>query len=250
MVAACRGIPTLLLEQNALPGLTNRLLAGVATAAAVSYDTTVEHFRGRGFVAGNPVREEFWSTTPQPTSAAGVHLLVLGGSQGAHALNVAMMAAAPGLARSACPLVVTHQTGVHDVDEVRRAYAEAGVTARVEAYLEEMAVAMGEADFVVSRAGATTLAELAAVGRGVLLVPLPGAADGHQSMNAEVLVRAGAAELLPQETFTGEHVAARILALASDPGRCRKMGVAARALGRPDAVKVIVDRGEQLMGYR
>ena len=86
--------------------------------------------------------------------------------------------------------------------------------------------------------------------RGGLLVPLPGAADGHQSVNAEVLVRAGAAELLPQEALTGESMAARILALAGDPARYREMGVAARGLGRPDAVKVIVDRGEQLMGYR
>ncbi len=250
MVAACRGIPTLLLEQNALPGLTNRLLARIATAAAVSYDMTVEHFRGKGFVAGNPVRKEFWRTTPQRTPEAGVHLLVLGGSQGAHAINAAMIAAAPGLARSACPLMVTHQTGARDIQAVQRAYAEAGVAARVETYLEEMAVAMGEADFVVSRAGATTLAELAAVGRGGLLVPLPGAADGHQSVNAEVLVRAGAAELLPQEALTGESMAARILALAGDPARYREMGVAARGLGRPDAVKVIVDRGEQLMGYR
>jgi len=226
------------------------LLARIATAAAVSYDMTVEHFRGKGFVAGNPVRKEFWRTTPQRASEAGVHLLVLGGSQGAHAINAAMIAAAPGLARSACPLMVTHQTGARDIQAVQRAYAEAGVAARVETYLEEMAVAMGEADFVVSRAGATTLAELAAVGRGGLLVPLPGAADGHQSVNAEVLVRAGAAELLPQEALTGESMAARILALAGDPARYREMGVAARGLGRPDAVKVIVDRGEQLMGYR
>ena len=247
LVAALRRIPTLVLEQNAQPGITNRLLARVVTAAAVSHDLALPHFRGKGFVSGNPVRAGFFAAGPTSARPAELHLLVLGGSQGAHAINVAMMAAAPALAGASVPVVVTHQTGRQDLGMVRRAYAAAGLTARVEPFLEHMVEEMRDADVVVCRAGATTLAEIAAVGRVALLVPLPGAADGHQQLNAELLARAGAAELVPQKKMTGAVLAARLLRLASDGERRRGMAAAARALARPDAARVIVDRAEQLM---
>jgi UDP-N-acetylglucosamine--N-acetylmuramyl-(pentapeptide) pyrophosphoryl-undecaprenol N-acetylglucosamine transferase len=246
--AALRRVPTLLLEQNAMPGITNRLLARVVTAAAVSHEVALPHFRGKGFVSGNPVRSAFFeagSTPPPPYS--GVHLLVLGGSQGAHAINVAMMAAAPTLAAVSPSMRVTHQTGERDHGEVSRCYEQVGLTARVEPFLDEMASALRAADVVVCRAGATTLAELAAVGRPALLVPLPGAADGHQRLNADVLVRGGAAEVMPQEEVTGETLAERVLGLAADDARRVQMAAAARALARPDAAQVIVDRAEQLV---
>ena len=157
---------------------------------------------------------------PQATAKpAEVHVLVLGGSQGAHAINVAMMAAARLLVEASVPVVVTHQTGERDHGAVRRVYAEAGLTARVEPFLDHMVDAMRDADVVVCRAGATTLAEIAAVGRVALLVPLPGAADGHQRLNAEVFVRAGAAEVVPQASLAREQQPRARLLLGSDGPR-------------------------------
>ena len=251
LLAALRRIPTLVLEQNVTPGITNRLLAPVVSAAAVSHEATLPQFRGKGFVAGNPVRTEFFEPAPPGASAPvprPAHLLVLGGSQGAHAINVAMMAAAPVLAGSDVPLAVTHQTGRRDRDAVQAAYIRAGVSARVAPFFQEMADIMRRADVVVSRAGATTLAELAAAGRPSVLVPLPGAADGHQQANAEVLADRGAAEVLPEAGLSGERLAARVLALAADDERRRRMGAAARTLARPRAVSIIVDRAEGLIG--
>ena len=249
LLAALRRIPTMVLEQNVKPGITNRLLAPVVSAAAVSHDATLPQFRGKGFVAGNPVRTEFFEPVPpaSPTSRP-LHLLVLGGSQGAHAINVAMTAAAPVLAGSGVSLAVTHQTGRRDQNLVQEAYIRAGVSARVAPFFREMADLMRRADVVVSRAGATTLAELAASGRPSLLVPLPGAADGHQQANAEVLAERGAAEVLPEAALSGDRLAARVLALAGDGARRRRMAAAARTLARPRAVSVIVDRAEGLIG--
>ena len=252
LLAALRRIPTMVLEQNVTPGITNRLLAPVVGAAAVSHDAALPHFRGKGFVAGNPVRPAFFEPTASAAAPSAMsrplHLLVLGGSQGAHAINVAMAAAAPVLAGSGVPLAVTHQTGPRDQDLVRAAYIRAGVSARVAPFFREMADVMRRADVVVSRAGATTLAELAASGRPSVLVPLPGAADGHQQANAEVLAARGAAEVVPEAGLSGERLAARVLAIAADGGRRRRMAAAARALARPRAVSVIVDRAEALMG--
>ena len=248
LLAALRRIPTMVLEQNVTPGITNRLLAPVVRAAAVSHDVTLPRFRGKGFVAGNPVRTEFFEPAPGRPSPRPVHLLVLGGSQGAHAINVAMMAAAPALAAADVPLAVTHQTGRRDQDAVQEAYIRAGVSARVAPFFEQMADIMRRADLVVSRAGATTLAELAAAGRPAVLVPLPGAADGHQQANAEVLAERGAAEMLLEAGLSGGRLAARVLALAMDDERRRRMAAAARTLARPRAVSIIVDRAEGLIG--
>ena len=248
LLAALRRTPTMVLEQNAAPGVTNRLLARVVSAAAVSHDGALPHFPGSGFVSGNPVREAFLAPAPPRPTAGGGHLLVLGGSQGAHALNVTLMDAAPRLAAARPPIGVTHQTGARDAAAVRRRYAEAGLTARVEPFFEEMAELMRDADVILARAGATTLAEIAAVGRPAVRVPLPGAADDHQRWNAEALVAAGAAELLPQAALTGELVAARVLRLIADDARRLEMSAAARRLARPDAAAAIADRAEQLMG--
>ncbi len=246
LMAACRGTPTLLLEQNALPGMTNRLLARVVTAAAVSHDVALPYFRGKAFVSGNPVRVGFSESTPQSRTGARARLLVIGGSQGAHAINLAMIDAARAFASRAGTLAVTHQTGERDCAEVRHAYELARLEARVEPFFEEMVELMGDADLVVCRAGATTLAELASVGRPALLIPLPGAADDHQRVNAQVLARHGAGELLPQRELSGETLAARVLALIDDEPRRRRMAEAARTLASPDAARLIVDRAERL----
>jgi len=253
MLAALRGKPTLIAEQNAVPGLTNRLLSWVVSAAAVTFDSTASFFGRRGFVAGNPVRPEFLTELPpdggSDSRAAGqrARILIFGGSQGAHAINVAMVEAAPRLA-AAGGLDLTHQTGERDVELVRRGYADAGLPARVEPFLYAMDREMKRADLVVGRAGATSIAELTAAGRASILVPLPTAADDHQKKNAEVLERAGAAELIEQKNLTGAVIAERLIALAADRPRRQEMAAAARRLARPDAAKVIVDRVLELAG--
>ena len=241
MLAALRGIPTLIAEQNAVPGLTNRILSRVVSAAAVTFESTVSFFGRRGFVAGNPVRPEFLSIDEAQRPVGPPRVLIFGGSQGAHAINVAMVEAAPRLA-AAGGLDITHQTGERDVELVRSAYRDAGLEARVEPFLYAMDAEMKRADLVVSRAGATTIAELTAAGRASILVPLPTAADDHQKKNAEVLARAGAAELLEQKDLTGPVMAERLLALVNDTTRREAMAATAKKLGRPDAARVIVDR--------
>ncbi|MBI4265515.1 MAG: undecaprenyldiphospho-muramoylpentapeptide beta-N-acetylglucosaminyltransferase [Acidobacteria bacterium] len=246
LLAAVRGIPTLLMEQNAMPGLTNRLLAPVVKAAAVTYEETVRFFGDKAFVSGNPVRREFFEERgthgddDRPPGAARV--LVFGGSQGAHAINVAMVEAAPRLAAADAPVVLTHQTGERDLEMVRDGYRRAGLETRVEPFLFAMDREMTAADLVVCRAGATTLAELTACGRPSILVPLPTATDDHQRKNAEALARRGAARMVEQRELSGERLAAEILALASDREARRRMSEAARRLARPDAARVIADR--------
>ena len=250
-LAAARGYPTMLLEQNAVPGITNRLLARVVRAAAVNFDAALAYFPRTGFVAGNPVRPEFFPAqteeandhTPQPRDAARV--LIFGGSQGAHAINVAMVEAASRLAASGIRLAITHQTGERDLDLVRAAYARAGLAARVEAFIYEIDREMKAADVVICRAGATTLAELAASGTPAILVPLPNSTDDHQRRNAEVVARAGAAVAVEERELTGETLAAAITGLG-DAERRRQMAIAARQLARPDAAQRIADRVEQL----
>jgi UDP-N-acetylglucosamine--N-acetylmuramyl-(pentapeptide) pyrophosphoryl-undecaprenol N-acetylglucosamine transferase len=249
LVAALRHIPTMVLEQNAVPGLTNRTLARWVRAAAVSFDETLSWFRGRGFVTGNPVRPEFFDDASTREDAGGRErrVLVLGGSQGAHAINVAMVDAMTRLSTTHPDVRVLHQTGPRDLDTVRPAYAAWPAT-RAEAYIDDVAGEMHAADLVVSRAGATTLAELAAAGCPAVLVPFAAATDDHQRRNAGVLVDAGAAEMLEERRLTGESLAELIGRLLNDPARLQAMGRAMRGLARPDAAARIVDRLLELAG--
>jgi UDP-N-acetylglucosamine--N-acetylmuramyl-(pentapeptide) pyrophosphoryl-undecaprenol N-acetylglucosamine transferase len=241
-LAAVRRYPTLLLEQNALPGVTNRLLAPMVGAAAVNFEEALRFFPRTGFVAGNPVRAAFFGPAVTEGHDRKVRVLIFGGSQGAHAINLALVAAAPQLAASGLDLAITHQTGERDLDLVRDAYQRAGLDARVEAFLYEMDREMKQADLVVSRAGATTLSELAAAGRPAVLVPLPTATDDHQRRNAETVARAGGAVVLDERGLTGERMATELLALAGDAARRQEMGARARRLARPDAAARIADR--------
>jgi len=245
-LAALRRYPTLLLEQNALPGITNRLLAPLVRAAAVNFPEALPFFPRTGFVAGNPVRAEFFAPAGEVESERSVRVLIIGGSQGAHAINVAMAAAAPALRVSGVALSITHQTGERDVTMVRDAYAAAGLAARVEPFLYEMDREMKHADIVVARAGATTLSELAAAGRPAILVPLPTAADDHQRRNAESVARIGGAVVVEQRGLTGERLAGELLSLATDPVRRDEMGRQSRTLARPDAAERIADKVDAL----
>jgi len=276
MLASMRRYPTMLLEQNALPGITNRLLARVVRAAAVTFEESLSFFPGTGFVTGNPVRPEFFSRSggpsghpnaqsprvggpaappkeaddqfDKPPSAARV--LIFGGSQGAHAINVAMVEAAARLAAAGpARLAITHQTGQRDVELVRDAYLGAGLEARVEAFLFEMDREMTNADIVVCRAGATTLSELAAAGRPAILVPLPTAADDHQRKNAQLVERAGGAEVIDERELTGERLAGALLRMSNDPQRRHAMSRAIRTFARPDAASRIADKVFELAGH-
>lgn len=258
LLAALRGISTLLMEQNAMPGLTNRLLARVVDAAAVTYEESVRFFGGKAFVAGNPVRAEFFeggdgsagrgeaADDEQRLPPGAARVLVFGGSQGAHAINMAMVEAAARLAAATPRLAITHQTGERDVEMVLSGYERAGLQVRVEPFLYAMDREMKSADVVVCRAGATTLAEIMAAGRPSILVPLPTATDDHQRKNAEALAAKGAALVLPQRELTGDRLATEIIALASNEERRRDMAAAARRLATPNAAGTIADRILQL----
>jgi UDP-N-acetylglucosamine--N-acetylmuramyl-(pentapeptide) pyrophosphoryl-undecaprenol N-acetylglucosamine transferase len=254
MLAALRGYPTMLLEQNALPGITNRILSRVVKAAAVTFEEALTYFPKNGFVTGNPVRPEFFAISSKEadeqrvTPQHAARVLIFGGSQGAHAINVAMVEAATRLAAAGVPVAITHQTGERDVGLVRDRYHHAGFEARVEAFLYEMDREMSAADIVVARAGATTLSELAAARRPSILIPLPTATDDHQRRNAEVIARAGGAEVIEEKELTGERLADAILALARDPERRARMASALQPLARPDAAARIADRVWTLAG--
>lgn len=242
-LAALRGVPTLLMEQNTAPGFTNRRLAPWVRAAALSYEETLQYFPGKGVVTGNPVRQEFLravETGDDVTRRHGeVRVLIVGGSQGARAINDAMIAAAPALAGAG--LTLTHQTGERDLVRVRDGYAAAGVAATVEPFFHDIDQRMRAAEVVVARAGASTLAELTVLGRAAVLVPLPTAADDHQRKNARVLEAVGAAEVIEERELTGARLAAVLTGLAADAARRGAMAARARSMGKPDAAARVAD---------
>jgi len=250
LMAALRGVPTMVLEQNAVPGLTNRLLARWVRAAAVTFPDTSAFFGDRAFVAGNPVREEFFGDANAPGGTPDrLHVLVIGGSQGAHAVNVAVMAAVPALTRSVPGFALVHQTGARDLAAAQAEYGREHATLRAAAFLDPVVTEMKTADLVIARAGSTTLAELAAVGRPAVLIPLP-ARDNHQLRNAEVLARAGAAVVIEQAALTPSRLAETVRTLAGDRAALARMGAAMRTFARPAAASVIVDRVLALAGPR
>src|SRR5207302_568030 len=198
MTASLMGLPTVLMESNALPGFTNRRLARFVDAAAISFEAALPYFRGKAVVTGNPVRREFFEIRPKPRDPAKVSLLLFGGSQGSRAINEVMIAALPHLESVRARLHVTHQTGAADFAKARDAYATAGWSkADVREYIDDMMGAFAANDLIVSRAGATTSAELMAAGKAAIMVSLPGQLE--QTRNAEALVSAGAARMIRQE---------------------------------------------------
>ena len=238
IAARIAGIPLLVHEQNRAAGLTNKVLAKFTRQVMVGFPQT---FVGEVLV-GNPVRAQIAQVAPpaQRDFAHGgaLRLLVLGGSQGARALNNAVPQAVAALG---LPVDVLHQAGEKMLDEARIAYAGAGVEARVEPFIADMAAAYAWADLVVCRAGALTLAELCAVGVGSVLVPFPQAVDDHQTRNAEYLVERGAALLLKQDDALAARLGDVLAELTRDPGKRRAMADAARALARPDAAQRVAD---------
>lgn len=249
IAARLLGCPVVLLEQNAIPGMTTRLLARFADRIVVSFAEAAAHLPRRQRIAhlGNPIRPDLVARLSRRSTAAGgsrrpAHhqLLVLGGSQGARPINELATAAAPRLAAALPDLRIVHQCGAADLAWVRQRYRDAGVRARVEAFIDDMATAYAESGLALSRSGATTLAELMVAGLPAVLVPFPQAADDHQTVNARVLADVHAAVVLDQSELSAETLSNTLLALWRDDQRLAAMSASMRQHGSPEAAALVV----------
>jgi UDP-N-acetylglucosamine--N-acetylmuramyl-(pentapeptide) pyrophosphoryl-undecaprenol N-acetylglucosamine transferase len=257
MVLAARlmGICCVLQEQNVMPGITNRMLAPLVHRIFAAFPDT----RGKGFqekmtVTGNPVRQELMAAPEgRKDQRAGTPkqrftLLIFGGSQGARGINGAVEKALDHLPLERMAFI--HQTGADELAHVRSAYEARGVTATVEAFFVDMASRYRAADLVICRAGATTVAEVTAMGKPAIFVPYPFAADDHQRMNAQILVDQGAGEMILEKDLTGEALAQRIAYYEGQPEALGAMAERARAFGKPDAARRIVEECYEVVGKR
>jgi UDP-N-acetylglucosamine--N-acetylmuramyl-(pentapeptide) pyrophosphoryl-undecaprenol N-acetylglucosamine transferase len=248
MAAWMMRIPTAVQEQNALPGFTNRTLGRFARACFIAFDEARAGFPARRtHLLGNPIRRAFLDNylhSKEPSEER-LSILVTGGSQGAHVLNLRVAEALELLAPGLGPrLRVMHQTGEKDAPEVARRYEalrSSGLEAQATAFIDDMARAYAAADLLVCRAGATTIAELTVCKKPAILVPFPYAADDHQTVNARSMVRNGAAILLPERDLTAEKLASELRALEADRERLRRMARQSGLLGRPEAAREIAE---------
>jgi UDP-N-acetylglucosamine--N-acetylmuramyl-(pentapeptide) pyrophosphoryl-undecaprenol N-acetylglucosamine transferase len=251
MVLAAKGmqIPRYIHEQNAIPGMTNKLLARFADRVFVTMEESARFFpQESSLLTGNPLRRQILdlvaagrreSTATDPASP--FRLFVFGGSQGAHAINLAMIAALPLLTDLSDRLEICHQTGEVDYREVQAAYEGCGIPAGITPFITDMAAEYHRADLIICRAGATTIAEVTACGKPCLFVPFPHAVDDHQRRNAEALLKKQACLMLLERELTGERLAGTIRKALDDRGALQKMGAAAFSLARLDAAHIIVD---------
>jgi UDP-N-acetylglucosamine--N-acetylmuramyl-(pentapeptide) pyrophosphoryl-undecaprenol N-acetylglucosamine transferase len=242
--AILNGYPRLIMEQNAVPGLANRMLGRWVDFAAVTDPRTHAAFGDRAVVTGNPIRPQFKSIAPRSHQPP-FQVLVFGGSQGARAINKAVQESLPILADWKDRLRFVHQTGESQLNEIRDAYAAAGFSADVRAFFDAFHEQYAAADLIVSRSGATTVAEIKAAGRAAILVPFPFAADDHQTRNAQSMVEDGAAMMIPNSELTGERLAGTIRSLLSDIPRLEQLERNARKVAVLDAEQRIVDLAEK-----
>lgn len=247
LTASLMRIPTMVMESNALPGFTNRTLARFVTKAALTFEESIKFFGNKGVVTGNPVRREFFDIPPKARDNNSFSLLIFGGSQGARAINNAMVEALPELKNFQKRLQITHQTGEADFEKIKEGYrANDWQNADIRPYIKDMMSEFARTDLIICRAGATTCAELAAAGKAALMIPLPTAADDHQRVNAETLQTAGAARMILQKDLTGKSLAEEIIELIEKPEQISEMEKAAKGLAKADAAEVTVDLIEQL----
>jgi UDP-N-acetylglucosamine--N-acetylmuramyl-(pentapeptide) pyrophosphoryl-undecaprenol N-acetylglucosamine transferase len=250
MISALRRrIPTLAFEPNLVPGFANRMITRFVSAAAVHFEQTAQYFRNP-VVTGVPVRPAFFQIPRKPYVPATPTLLVFGGSQGARAINQAMVRAVPELMKRLPGLKVVHQTGERDYDQVYGAYAQAGIPAEVHKFIDDMPGFFARADLVLCRSGASTVAEIAAAGKPAVFVPFPLAADDHQRRNAEALEQAQAAVVIEETRLDEVWLVDSILALLEDPARLAGMAEAARAMAHPNAAKDIAELAAQVAGIK
>jgi UDP-N-acetylglucosamine--N-acetylmuramyl-(pentapeptide) pyrophosphoryl-undecaprenol N-acetylglucosamine transferase len=244
MVAAIRRrLPTLAFEPNVVPGFANRMIARWVSSAAVHFEETCRYFP-HCQVTGVPVRAAFFDT---PVKAGGAPtLLVFGGSQGARAINQAMIESLPGLRVKVPGIHIIHQTGQRDYDRVLAAYEQSGISGEVHKFIDDMPETFGRADLLVCRSGASTVAEIAAAGKPAIFVPFPAAADDHQNVNARALERSGAAVVVEESNLGAAYLVETIAALIGDGSRLRSMSAAAKSLAHPKAVEEIAEMVLQL----
>ena len=249
MVAWLLGIKIALHEQNILPGITNRILSRFADRIYVSFNgTQVNVSPDRIRLTGNPVRKEILkcareqnlTPTGDLTFGKPFNVLVIGGSQGAHSINMALLEAIEHI-ENKDHFFIVHQTGTQDEERVKRTYENQTVSCKVQAFFSDMDRQYKEADLIICRAGATTVAEITTIGKGVIFIPFPYAADNHQVINASSLEKSGAAELILEKDLSGKSLAERINFYASNPKALHQMACRARELGRPGAASDIVD---------
>ena len=251
LLAAATGVPTVLFEPNLEPGFTNRMLARIAKRIATGFEETARRFGAKARVTGNPVRAEFFDA-PRREHVPPFTLLITGGSRGAQPINRAMMDTLDLLAAKKNQFFVVHQTGERDYNAVRDAYARLNFNAEVSPFIGNMADRFAQADLIICRSGAITVAEIAAAGRAAIFIPFGAATDSHQLRNAQALEQAGAARVIPQNELTPQRLASEIFSLldspaaAAQPGRIQEMEERARALARPRAVMDIVDMIEEV----
>ena len=250
--AKLRGVPTIIHEQNAFPGLTNRLLAKFVTAVVVAFaDAGPRMKRKDAIVTGNPIRREFFKSQDsglRTQDSAKRRLLIFGGSQGSHILNETMSGALLFLAHLKDSIDIVHQTGQNELAKVQASYrSSAFENARVVPYLDPMVDEIAAADLVVSRAGAMTIGELAAIGRPSILVPFAAATNNHQDVNARVVEKAGGGIVITETELTPEKLAGAISDLIANPDRLKRMGIAAMSLATPEATKRIVDTIDKII---
>ena len=244
------GVPIALHEQNARPGITNRMLSRLADRVFVSFAKTAGRWPAEKLrLTGNPVRKDILlamaADRPRPETDA-FTVLIIGGSQGAGAINRAVTGSLAHLAEKN-NLFFIHQTGEADEAAVRRVYQQEGVNCRVQAFFDDMADCYSRADFLICRAGATTVAEIVCLGKPALLVPFPYAADDHQTENARALVDAGGAEMVPETALTEQAVAEKVAYYAAHRARLKEMAEKLKAIGKPSAGKIIAEECLALM---
>ncbi len=247
MLAAklCR-VPTVIFEPNIYPGFANRMVARFASAAAVHFKETCKYFR-QCTVTGVPVRQAFFElATKRPEGRK--NLLVFGGSQGARAINSAIVGSLPGLYQAVPGLRIIHQTGEKEYESVARAYLDANFAAEVSPFIDDMPRAFAESDLIICRSGASTVAEITAAAKPAIFVPLPTAADDHQTKNAQALVDAGAARMVTQARLTPERLVEQVSALFADSGQLEMMSQAALSLAHPNAAAEIAAMAVRLAG--
>jgi UDP-N-acetylglucosamine--N-acetylmuramyl-(pentapeptide) pyrophosphoryl-undecaprenol N-acetylglucosamine transferase len=254
LAAVVKHIPTLAFEPNVVPGFANRVVARFVSAAAVHFEETAKYFR-HAEVTGVPVRQAFFEI--QPKRGGTPTLLVFGGSQGAHAINEAMIRCLPALQRETPGIHIIHQTGERDYNDALAAYervvaaapsASGRFTFEAFKFIEDMPQAFARADMVVCRSGASTVAEIAAAGKPAVFVPFPRAADDHQRVNAEALARHGAAVVVEESKLEGVWLAETISALLGESARLQRMSRAARELAHPNAARDIAAMAARLAG--
>jgi UDP-N-acetylglucosamine--N-acetylmuramyl-(pentapeptide) pyrophosphoryl-undecaprenol N-acetylglucosamine transferase len=246
MAALVSGIPVVVMEPNAMPGFTNRVIARWVARALISFPETAAHFpAGRTETTGLPVREEFFRVPPRPAGEA-LHILITGGSQGSRTLNRAARESWPLFQQAPYRVRIVHQSGPAGVEDLQRAFLASGLDGEVVSFITDMAAAFAQADLVVSRSGAGAVSELAAAGRASILVPFPFAADDHQTRNAEAMQRGGAAMLVRDAEMDGAKLFAVVSELQSTAGALDRMAAAARGFGRQGSARRAADILEEV----